>query len=92
MNIRQLAILTLLMEGELSFSEIGEYTGLNKAQLKKEIERLVKLDFVEQKAVIGGDLILGITQSGIDEMIKEFPLLKSLVQEMENVICVKYGC
>lgn len=80
------------MEGELSFSEIGEYTGLNKAQLKKEIERLVKLDFVEQKAVIGGDLILGITQSGIDEMIKEFPLLKSLVQEMENVICVKYGC
>ena len=92
MNIRQLRILTLLLEGELSTSEIEEYTGISGSRLKKELDALMRRDLIEQKAIIGGDLILSITQNGIEELMREYPVLKDLLEEMEQVLCLRFGC
>ncbi|MCG3108203.1 hypothetical protein L3N51_00484 [Metallosphaera sp. J1] len=92
MNMRQLRILTLLLEGELSTSEIEEYTGISGPRLKRDLDALLKQDFIEQKAIIGGELILSITQNGIDELMREYPMLKDLLQDMEQVLCLRFGC
>ncbi|MCH1770160.1 MULTISPECIES: ArsR family transcriptional regulator [Metallosphaera] len=92
MNIRQLRILTLLLEGELSTSEIEEYTGISGSRLKKELDALMRRDLIEQKAIIGGELILSITQNGIEELMREYPVLKDLLEEMEQVLCLRFGC
>ncbi|BCS93944.1 MAG: hypothetical protein MjAS7_2552 [Metallosphaera javensis (ex Sakai et al. 2022)] len=92
MNMRQLRILTLLLEGELSTSEIEEYTGISGPRLKRDLDALLKQDLIEQKAIIGGELILSITQNGIDELMREYPMLKDLLQEMEQVLCLRFGC
>ncbi|WP_238025231.1 ArsR family transcriptional regulator [Metallosphaera javensis (ex Hofmann et al. 2022)] len=90
--MRQLRILTLLLEGELSTSEIEEYTGISGPRLKRDLDALLKQDFIEQKAIIGGELILSITQNGIDELMREYPMLKDLLQDMEQVLCLRFGC
>ncbi|WP_287689365.1 ArsR family transcriptional regulator [Metallosphaera javensis (ex Sakai et al. 2022)] len=90
--MRQLRILTLLLEGELSTSEIEEYTGISGPRLKRDLDALLKQDLIEQKAIIGGELILSITQNGIDELMREYPMLKDLLQEMEQVLCLRFGC
>ncbi|MEM4025355.1 MAG: ArsR family transcriptional regulator, partial [Metallosphaera sp.] len=41
MNLSQVKILTLLLEGELSLSEIAEYLGLSKEKVKRETNRLL---------------------------------------------------
>ena len=92
MNIRQLRILTLLLEGELSTSEIEEYTGISGSRLKKELDALMRRDLIEQKAIIGGELIISITQNGIEELMREYPVLKDLLEEMEQVLCLRFGC
>ncbi|ABP95616.1 MULTISPECIES: helix-turn-helix domain-containing protein [Metallosphaera] len=92
MNIRQLRILTLLLEGELSTSEIEEYTGISGPRLKRELDALMRRDLIEQKAIIGGELILSITQSGIEELMREYPVLKDLLEEIEQVLCLRFGC
>ncbi|QKQ99147.1 ArsR family transcriptional regulator [Metallosphaera tengchongensis] len=92
MNTKQIAILSLLLEGELSISEISEYVGISGPQLRREINYLLKRNYVEKKAFIGNELILCITEEGIEELMREYPLLKSLVQNLETTLCVRFGC
>lgn len=93
MNITQLAILTLLSEEEHTISEIGEYLGLSKKQLARNIRRLERKGLIVRKAYIGkGDAIIGITEEGIEELYKHYIFLRDLVREMEIVLCTKFDC
>ena len=93
MNITQLAILTLLSEEEHTISEIGEYLGLSRKQLAKNIRRLERRGLIVRKAYLGrGDAIVGITEEGIEELYRHYMFLRDLVREMEIVLCTKYDC
>lgn len=93
MNITQLAILTILSEEERSIKELGEYLGLSRKQLVKNIRRLEKRGLIERKAYLGnGDIIVGITEEGMEELYRYYMFLRDLVREMEIVLCTKYEC
>ncbi|MEM3276365.1 MAG: ArsR family transcriptional regulator [Metallosphaera sp.] len=92
MNLSQVKILTLLLEGELSLSEIAEYLGLSKEKVKRETNRLLKSELIEMKAVIGDEPIFSITRAGIDKLIVQYYLLKSIIREMEEIICSTFEC
>ncbi|EHP68055.1 MAG: ArsR family transcriptional regulator [Metallosphaera yellowstonensis] len=92
MKISQLMILGLLLEGELSVSEIGEYTGLDERELKRELKELLKDGLVEEKAVLGGDLILAITQRGTEVLLENYQVLKRFLQNLEDTLCLQFSC
>ncbi|WP_338601931.1 helix-turn-helix domain-containing protein [Sulfolobus tengchongensis] len=91
-NIKELAILTLLSEGELSVREIEEYTGLPRKNLVKTIKKLEKKGYIQKKAYIRDDVIVEITEYGIEMLYKNFIYLRDLVNEMETVLCTKFDC
>ncbi len=92
MNITQLVLLTNLAEGELSFKEMMEYTGLPKKKLVRSLRRLEDYGFVEKKAFIGDDVIFGITDRGLEELYKHYLFLKKLLADMEFTICSRFDC
>ncbi len=92
MNIKELAILTVLSEGELSVKEIEEYINISRRDLVKSIRRLEKRGYIQTKAYIGDDVIVEITEYGMEVLYKNFVYLKNLVIEMENVLCTKFDC
>lgn len=93
MNVIQLAILTILSEDEYSVNEIKSYLGISKRQLVKNIRFLEKKGYVEKKAYLGGgDVILGITDKGMEELYKHYIFLRDLIKEMEISVCTKFDC
>ncbi|TRM79357.1 MarR family transcriptional regulator, partial [Sulfolobus sp. D5] len=56
MNIKELAILTVLSEGELSVKEIEDYVNIPRRDLVKSIRRLEKRGYIQTKAYIGDDV------------------------------------
>ena len=92
-NVTQLAILTVLSEEERSINEIGEYLGLSKKQLVRNIRRLERRGLIVRKAYLGaGDAIISITEEGMEELYKHYMVLRDLVREMEISVCTKYEC
>lgn len=93
MNVTQLAILTILSEDEHSVNEIGEYLGLSKRRLIRNIRRLEKKGLITVKAYLGGgDVIISITEEGMEELYKHYMFLRDLIREMEISVCTKYEC
>ncbi|QGA54267.1 MarR family transcriptional regulator [Sulfolobus sp. E5-1-F] len=92
MNVRELAILTLLSEGELSVKEIQEYVSIPRRNLVKTIRKLEKKGYIQEKAYVGDDVIVEITEYGLEMLYKNFVYLRDLINEMENVLCSKFDC
>ncbi|EWG06789.1 MAG: marR family transcriptional regulator [Candidatus Aramenus sulfurataquae] len=92
MNITQLVLLTNLAEGELSFKEMMEYTGLSRKKLAKSLRMLEHNGYIEKKAFIGNDVIFGITDKGVEELYKHYLFLKKLLADMEFTICSRFEC
>lgn len=92
MNVKELAILTLLSEGELSVKEIEEYTGISRKNLIKTVRKLERKGYIQKKAYIGDDVIIEITEYGMEALYKNFIYLRDLISEMENILCTKFDC
>ncbi|AGJ62489.1 MULTISPECIES: MarR family transcriptional regulator [Saccharolobus] len=92
MNVKELAILTLLSEGELSVKEIQEYVSISRRNLVKTIRKLERKGYIQEKAYVGDDVIVEITEYGMEMLYKNFVYLRDLINEMENVLCTKFDC
>lgn len=93
MDILQLAILTMLSEDEMSVREIQEYLGAKRKVLAKSLIELEKKGFIVKKAYVGnGDVIFGITERGLEELYKNYLILRDLMREMEFSVCTKFDC
>ncbi|MCH4815962.1 MAG: winged helix-turn-helix domain-containing protein [Saccharolobus sp.] len=92
MNVKELAILTLLSEGELSVKEIQEYVNISRRNLVKTIRKLERKGYIQEKAYVGDDVIVEITEYGMEMLYKNFVYLRDLINEMENVLCTKFDC
>lgn len=92
MNITQLVILTNLAEGELSITELAEYTGIPKKSIIKAIKSLESKGYVEKRAIIGKDVVFSITEEGLEELYKYYLFMKKLVEDMELTLCSRFEC
>ncbi|MEJ2769853.1 MULTISPECIES: transcriptional regulator [unclassified Stygiolobus] len=93
MDILELAILTMLSEDEMSIREIEQYLGARRRRIAKSLQELEKKGFIVKKAYIGnGDIIFGITEQGLEELYKNYIILRDLVREMEISVCAKFDC
>lgn len=92
-NVVQLAILTILSEDEHSVNEIREFLGIEKKKLLRNLRRLEKKGFIIRKSYLGGgDVVLGITEEGMEELYKYYMFLRDLLKEMEISVCTKFDC
>ncbi len=92
MDVTELTVLTLLSEGELSIKEIKHYSGINKGALVRALKSLEDRGLVEKKVLIEGDIILEITDLGMEELYKYYLYLRDLVNNMEQTVCLKFNC
>ncbi|WP_014511614.1 MarR family winged helix-turn-helix transcriptional regulator [Saccharolobus solfataricus] len=92
MNVKELAILTLLSEGELSVKEIQEYVNISRRNLVKTIRKLERKGYIQEKAYVGDDVIVEITEYGMEILYKNFVYLRGLINEMEDILCSKFDC
>ncbi|MEM0363521.1 MAG: helix-turn-helix domain-containing protein [Sulfolobaceae archaeon] len=92
MNVKELAILTLLSEGELSVKELEEYTGISKKHLVNAVKKLERKGYIQKKAYVGDDVIIEITDYGMEMLYKNFLYLRDLISEMESILCTKFDC
>ncbi|BBG22977.1 MarR family transcriptional regulator [Sulfuracidifex tepidarius] len=92
MDVTELTVLTLLSEGELSVKEIRHYSGMNKGALIRAVRSLENKGLVEKKVLIEGDVILEITDLGMEELYKYYLYLRDLVNNMEQTVCLKFNC
>ncbi|MEM4943897.1 MAG: helix-turn-helix domain-containing protein [Saccharolobus sp.] len=92
MNVKELAILTLLSEGELSVKELEEYTGISKKHLVNTVKKLERKGYIQKKAYVGDDVIIEITDYGMEMLYKNFLYLRDLISEMESILCTKFDC
>ncbi|BCU70967.1 MarR family transcriptional regulator [Stygiolobus caldivivus] len=93
MDILQIAILTVLSEDEMSIREIEQFLGTRRKRLSRSIQDLERKGFIQKKAYVGnGDVIFGITEQGLEELYKNYLILRDLMKEMEFSVCTKFEC
>jgi DNA-binding MarR family transcriptional regulator len=92
MDVTELTVLTLLSEGELSVKEIRRYSGMRRSSLLRALKSLEDKGLVEKKVLIGDDIVLGITDQGMEELYKYYLYLRDLVNNMEQTVCLRFNC
>lgn len=93
MNVIQLAILTILSEEERSVNELREILGVERRRIVKNIRILERKGYIEKKTYLGdGDIIFNITESGLEQLYKNYIFLRDLIKEMEISVCTRFDC
>ncbi len=92
MDVTELTVLTLLSEGELSVKEIRQFSGVSRNSLLKALRTLESRGLVQRKMLIEGDVILEITDQGMEELYKYYLYLRDLVGNMEETVCLRFNC